>query len=167
MGEHMLYLIAARSENNVIGAGLEIPWQVKGEQRLFREITSGNTLIMGRKTFDSIGRALPNRDTVIVTRQSNASLPDCHRARSLANALDIARELRGDTFIAGGGEIYQQAIDLADGIHLTTIHTVAAGDVFFPEFDAGAFEVVEKRHYESNINYTYEFLLRRTREMTQ
>lgn len=159
-----MFLIAARSENNVIGSGLEIPWRVKGEQRLFREITLGNTLIMGRKTFASIGHPLPGRDTVIITRQSDLSIPDCHIVSSLEQALNVANDLRGDVFVAGGGEIYQQAIDLADGMHLTTIHTLAEGDIFFPEFDKSQFDIVVSRHYESNINYTYEFLLRKPME---
>lgn len=159
-----MFLIVARSENNVIGSGLEIPWRVKGEQRLFREITLDNTLIMGRKTFASIGRALPGRDTVIVTRQSDLSFPGCYIASSLEQALDVASELRGDVFVAGGGEIYGQTIDLADGIHLTTIHALAEGDIFFPEFDTSQFDIVVSRYYESNINYTYEFLLRKPLE---
>jgi dihydrofolate reductase len=159
-----MFLIAARSENNVIGSGLEIPWRVKGEQRLFKEVTLGHTLIMGRKTFDSIGKALPGRDTVIITSQSDLKVPDCHIATSLDQGLDIANGLRGDVFVAGGGEIYRQTIDLADGIHLTTIHTVVEGDIYFPGFDRNQFEVVVSHRYESNINYTYEFLIRRPME---
>ena len=161
-----MFLIVARSENNVIGSGLEIPWRVKGEQRLFKEVTLGNTLIMGRKTFDSIGKSLPGRDTVIVTSQSDLKVPDCHIATSLEQGLEIANGLRGDVFIAGGGEIYRQTIDLADGIHLTTIHTLVDGDIYFPEFDRNQFEVFVSRHYESNMNYTYEFLLRKPKEAT-
>lgn len=156
-----MFLIAAKSENNVIGSGLDIPWKVKGEQRLFREVTSGHTLIMGRKTFDSIGRALPNRDTIIITRQKNYQFENCHIAASLTDALIRAKKLRGEAFVAGGGEIYRQAIDLADGIHLTTIHAVVDGDIVFPEFDRSAFELVEQRHFKSNIDYTYELLLRK------
>ncbi len=156
-----MLLIAARSENNVIGSGPDIPWHVKGEQRIFREITLGNTLVMGRKTFESIGRALPDRDTVIITRQSNFAVPDCHIAANLHQALEIAVDLRGDVYIAGGGNVYQQTIDLADGIHLTTIHTLADGDVLFPEFELNQFELVTSRRYESNIDYTHEYYRRK------
>ena len=162
-----MFLIAARSENNVIGSGLEIPWRVKGEQRLFKDITLGHTLIMGRKTFDSIGKALPDRDTVIITTQSDLKCPGCHIATNLEQGLNMADGLRGDTFVAGGGEIYRQTIDLADGIHLTTIHTLANGEIFFPEFDKSQFDTVISRHYESNLNYTYEFLLRKPMETTK
>jgi dihydrofolate reductase (trimethoprim resistance protein) len=156
-----MFLIAAKSENNVIGSGLEIPWRVKGEQRLFRDITSHNTLVMGRKTFESIGRPLPNRDTVIITRQHGLKIAGCQTASSLEAALDLAMELRGEVFVAGGGEIYKQAIDQAKGIHLTTIHTQVDGDIYFPEFDRQQFTVVDTRFFESNINYTYEMLVRK------
>jgi dihydrofolate reductase len=161
-----MFLIAARSENNVIGSGMKIPWQVKGEQRLFREVTLGNTLIMGRKTFDSIGKALAGRDTVILTSQPDLRVPGCHIATTMQQGLEVADRLRGDVYVAGGGDIYRQTIDLADGIHLTTIHTLADGDIFFPEFDENQFETIISRNYESNINYTYEFLLRKPLETT-
>jgi len=158
----LLYLIAARAENNVIGRGPDIPWKVRGEQKLFREITLGNTLIMGRKTFDSIGKPLPGRDTVIVTRQSCKTIQGCPTAASLTQAAELANRCRGDTFVAGGGEIYRQSINMAAGIHLTTIHTSVEGDIYFPEFNMGDYTVVEQRDFESNINYTYQFLRRLT-----
>jgi dihydrofolate reductase len=162
-----MFLIAARSENNVIGSGIEIPWRVKGEQRLFKEVTLGHTLVMGRKTFDSIGRALPGRDTVVITTQSHLKFAGCHIALNLEQGLNIAEGLRGDVFVAGGGDIYRQTIDIASGIHLTTIHTLADGDIYFPEFDKSQFDVLVSRHYESNIDYTYEFLLRKPVETTK
>jgi dihydrofolate reductase len=159
-----MFLIAARSENNIIGSGSEIPWRVKGEQRLFKQVTLGHTLVMGRKTFESIGRALPGRDTVVITTQPDLNFPGIHVAHSLKEGLKTASELRGDIFIAGGGDIYRQTIDLAEGIHLTTIHCLADGDVYFPDFDKTQFEIMVSRHYESNVNYTYEFLLRKPTE---
>ena len=153
-----MYLIAARAENNVIGRGADIPWHVKGEQRLFREITSGHTLVMGRKTFESIGKPLPNRDTVIISRQKDFSAPGCQVAPNLDAALRIADQLRGETFIAGGGEIYRQSIDQAEGIHLTTIHATIEGDIYFPEFDSNDYDIIDSQDYESNINYSYQFL---------
>ncbi len=159
-----MFLIAARAENNVIGRGTEIPWKVKGEQRLFKEITTGHTLIMGRKTFESIGKPLPGRDTVIITRQKNLVVPECSIAGSLEEALSIAVHLRGSTFIAGGGEIYRQSIAAAEGIHLTTIHANFDGDIYFPDFKLSDYEEVERKDYQSNINYTYQFLRKRNQE---
>ncbi len=155
-----IYLIAARSLNNVIGRGLEIPWRVKGEQKLFKQITMGHTLVMGRKTFASIGRALPGRDTVVMTRHSNYHPDGCSVAASLEDALALAGKLSGDCFIAGGGQIYQQAISVADGIHLTTIHTEVQGDVHFPDFSGEGFVVIEETLYHANIDYTYRYFER-------
>ena len=157
-----IYLIAARSLNNVIGRGSEIPWRVKGEQSLFKEITTGHTLIMGRKTFESIGRPLPGRDTVIMTRRSNYQKDGCGIAASLPDALALAGRLRGNCFVAGGGEIYRQAISLADGIHLTTIHTEVEGDVLFPDFSGEVFKMKTETLFQSNIDYTYRYFERCT-----
>jgi dihydrofolate reductase len=157
-----IYLIAARSLNNVIGRGSEIPWQVKGEQRLFKEITMGHTLIMGRKTFESIGRPLPGRDTVIMTRRSNYHRDGCSIAASLSDALGLGGSLRGSCFIAGGGEIYRQAISRADGIHLTTIHTEVEGDILFPDFSRDVFKMKTETLFQSNIDYTYRYFERHT-----
>ena len=147
-------LVAAQAENRVIGHGPDIPWKVKGEQALFKEITMGGTLIMGRKTFDTIGRPLPGRETVIVTRNPDLEIENCHIATSLESALATAKELGRPVFVAGGGELYQQALPLADEIHLTTIHTTVEGDVFFPEVPE-QFEIVAEKQFNSNINYTY------------
>ncbi len=149
-------IIAARAKNNVIGAGPDIPWQAKGEQKLFKDITLGGTLIMGRKTFESIGRPLPGRETIIITRSDNYSQQNCHVASSIEEALEIATTLGKPVFIAGGGEIYAQAISRATDIHLTTIDVAPEGDVFFPEFAIDAFELVAEEHFSTNLEYTYQ-----------
>jgi len=151
-----LALIAAQAENRVIGNGPDIPWKVKGEQALFKEITMDGTLIMGRKTFDSIGRPLPGRETIIVTRNPGYRAEGCHIANSLESAIELASELGRSTFIAGGGELYALALPMADALHLTTIHTSVEGDVFFPEVPDD-FELKRETGYESNINYTYRY----------
>lgn len=153
-----LQLIAAKSRNNVIGNGPDIPWQAKGEQKLFREITTGGTLIMGRKTFESIGRPLPGRDTIIITRRADYEQSGCRIADSLEAAIKISAACQQPVFVAGGGEIYTQAIGLASELHLTTIHLDCEGDVFFPEFAADEFEVVAEQHFSTNVEYTYQHL---------
>ena len=149
-------LVAAQSENHVIGNGPEIPWRVKGEQALFKKITMGGTLIMGRKTFDSIGRPLPGRTTIIVTRNPDYTADDCRVTGSLDEALAEAEKLEKPVYVAGGGEIYRQAIERADALHLTTIHTDVEGDVFFPDLPAD-FQLVSEEHHASNIDYTYRY----------
>ena len=150
-------LIAAQAENRVIGRGLEIPWKVKGEQTLFREITIGGTLIMGRKTYDSIGRPLPGRTTIVISRDPELTINGCETRTSLEAAITLAEEIGAPIFIAGGGELYRLALHLADEIHLTTIHTTVDGDVFFPDIP-DSYEVMKERSYESNIDYTYRLL---------
>jgi dihydrofolate reductase (trimethoprim resistance protein) len=149
-------LVAAQSLNQVIGNGPEIPWRVKGEQALFKKITMGGTLIMGRKTFESIGRPLPGRTTIIVTRNPDYTADDCLVTRSLDEALAEAGKLERPVYIAGGGEIYRQAIQRADALHLTTIHTEVEGDVLFPDLPAD-FKLVSEELHASNIDYTYRY----------
>lgn len=156
-----IYIIAAHSENNVIGKGLDIPWKVKGEQKLFKEITIGNILIFGRKTFDSIGKALPGRETFIITRDKNLHIEGCFVHHDLKSAIYEANKMGKDIFIAGGGEIYRQAIPLADGLHLTTIHTQVDGNIFFPQWNHDDFQLVKEQKFESNIDYTYQYYERR------
>lgn len=147
-------MVAAQSENQVIGRGLEIPWKVTGEQALFKKITINGTLIMGRKTFQSIGRPLPGRTTIVVSRDPDLAITGCETSTSLELAIARAAEINKPIFIAGGGELYRQALDIADEIHLTTIHTKVEGDVLFPEVPAN-FRLVEEKAFTSNINYTY------------
>ena len=147
-------MVAAQSENQVIGRGLEIPWKVKGEQALFKKITINGTLIMGRKTFQSIGRPLPGRTTIVVSRDPDLTITGCETSTSLELAIARAAEINKPIFIAGGGELYRQALVIADEIHLTTIHTKVEGDVLFPEVPAN-FRLVEEKTFTSNINYTY------------
>ena len=147
-------MVAAQSENQVIGRGLEIPWKVKGEQALFKKITINGTLIMGRKTFQSIGRPLPGRTTIVVSRDPDLTITGCETSTSLELAIARAAEINKPIFIAGGGELYRQALVIADEIHLTTIHTKVEGDVLFPEVPAN-FRLVEEKAFTSNLNYTY------------
>ncbi len=154
MASTAIALVAAQSENRVIGRGNEIPWKVKGEQKLFKDITMGGTLVMGRKTFDSIGRPLPGRTSIIVTRDRSLTIDNCLVTHSLEAALEQAHEIGKPIFVVGGGEIYQQALEQADEIHLTTIHTSVEGDVYFPELPEN-FTLSEEKQFESNINYTY------------
>ena len=152
-------LVAAQAENRVIGQGLDIPWRVKGEQALFKQITMGGTLIMGRKTYDSIGRPLPGRTTLVVTRNPQLQIDGVLVTHSLEAALQEAMAIDAPVFVVGGGDLYQQALSQADELHLTTIHTEAEGDVYFP-LVPDSFEVVSEQRFSSNIDYTYRHLKR-------
>ncbi len=150
-------LIAAQSENRVIGCGPDLPWNLKDEQQLFKDITLGGVLVMGRKTFDSIGRPLPGRTTILVTRNAAYQPDGCLMASSVEAALAKAAQQCPGTgvYIAGGGEIYAQTMHLASTIHLTTVHITVEGDVFFPEVPKNEFTLVEEKKYSSSIDYTY------------
>ena len=139
-------LIAAMSRNRVIGRGDDIPWVAKGEQALFKKITSGGTVIMGRKTFDSIGRPLPKRHNIVITRSPAATLISLISARAVEAALELAASLARPIFVIGGGEIYARTINHASALHLTTIDIDVEGDVYFPTFDEAAFNLVDTQH---------------------
>lgn len=131
------------SENRVIGAGSRIPWHLPEDFRWFKQMTTGHVLVMGRKTFQSIGRPLPNRTTVILSRQG-AHCQGTLSARSWED-LEQLRASFGDrqVFIAGGAEIYKQALPLCSDLYLTHVKRVVEGDVFFPAFEH-LFEPVEQ-----------------------
>jgi dihydrofolate reductase len=128
-------LIAAVGSNGVIGRDNDLPWRIREDLRHFKQLTLGHTLVMGRKTYDSIGRPLPGRRTVVVTRQPgwSAEAEGVEVAHSLDDALKVANG--NDVYVAGGGEIYRQALPLADRLELTEVAQSPAGDVTFPAFD--------------------------------
>lgn len=152
-------LIAAQSQNRVIGQGLQIPWRVRGEKALFKRITLGGVLIMGRKTHEAIGRPLPGRDTIVVSRQRGLRFDGCCMAASLDEAMAQAGASGKPVFIVGGGEIYRQSIHLVEEVHLTTVHAEFEGDVFFPELP-GDFTLVKEEVFRSSIDYTYRYYAR-------
>lgn len=126
-------LIAAVGSNGVIGRDNDLPWRIREDLRHFKELTLGQTLVMGRKTYDSIGRPLPGRRTVVVTRQPDWAVDGVEVAHSLQAALELADGK--DVYVAGGGEIYRQALPHADRLELTEVDQSPAGDVTFPTFD--------------------------------
>ncbi|ONI71428.1 diacylglycerol kinase [Kribbella sp. ALI-6-A] len=129
-------LIAALGRNRVIGRDNDLPWRIREDLAHFKQLTLGHTLVMGRKTYDSIGRPLPGRRTVVITRQTEWSTPGVEVAHSLDDALKLADG--NDVFVAGGGEIYRLALPSADRLELTEVDQSPAGDVTFPELDPTA-----------------------------
>ena len=123
----MINIIVAASLNNVIGKDNKLLWRQSADLKRFKELTTGKTVVMGRKTYDSIGKPLPNRRNIVITRQS-IEIPGCEVVNSLEEALKLDNEI----FIIGGGEIYQKSIILADKIFFTLIQTEVEGDTYFP-----------------------------------
>lgn len=129
--------VAAVARNGVIGAGGAIPWHVPGDLPRFKKITKGHVLIMGRKTYDSIGRPLPGRSTVVITRNRSWSADGVETVGSLESALVRAAEIdpHGPIFIAGGGDIYRAALSRTDRLEITEVDGEPEGDATFPEID--------------------------------
>jgi dihydrofolate reductase len=139
-------LIVAMAHNRVIGAQGAIPWRVPGEQKLFKQITMGHHIVMGRKTYESIGRLLPGRTTIIVTRQPDYVVPGAIVAHSLHDAINAAAR-DSEIFVIGGAELFREALPIADRIHLSLIPLNPEGDVFMPEFDAREWHEVASEEY--------------------
>jgi len=157
MSQHVV-LVAAVADNGVIGADGELPWHLPGDLAHFRRVTTGHTVIMGRKTFESIGRPLPRRTNVVVTRQPDWSAEGVLHASSLEEALEIAEEHEGDAMVIGGGQVYALAMPLADRQVLTEVHRSPEGDAVYPPFDRS--EWVETRR-EPGDGFDFVWLERR------
>lgn len=148
-------LMAAKAKNGVIGCGSDIPWVAKGEQLLFKAITYSQWILVGRKTFESMG-ALPNRKYAVISRSGWVS--DNENVLvfpSIDMALEKLRELTDHVIVSGGGEIYKELISVASVLHISTIDTEPDGDIFFPEIPE-SFGVVFEQKFQSNINYLYQ-----------
>ena len=148
-------LIVAMASNRVIGHKGEIPWKIPGEQKMFKDITMGHAMIMGRKTYESIGRALPGRTSIIVTRQTDYTAPDCIVAPDLKRALQSCPSDESEAFIIGGSQIFQETISSADRIYQTVLPREVPGDTYFPEFSESDFKVVKYDFIDAVVPYHF------------
>lgn len=151
-------LVAAVADNGVIGRDGELPWRIPEDMRHFREVTTGHTVVMGRVTFDSIGRPLPNRTNIVVTRRQGWSADGVLVAGSLEAALDLAAGIDADVVIAGGTQVYTQAMPLATHQVLTEVHQRPAGDAHYPEFDRADWTETRREDHEG---FSWVWLARR------
>ncbi len=148
-------LIAAVGRNGVIGSDNDMPWHLPEDFAFFKRTTMGHAMVMGRKTFDSIGRALPGRRTIVITRQADWHHPDVETVHSLDDALGLAGPV-GEVFIAGGGEIYEQAMPFAQRLLITEVDQEPEGDVRFPEIDPAVWHETERVERDGFSWVTYE-----------
>ncbi|MCH5155459.1 MAG: dihydrofolate reductase [Clostridiales bacterium] len=149
----MICLIVARSKNNVIGKDGRIPWKIQGEQDQFKELTTGNAVVFGRKTFEEIGRPLPDRMNIVVSGSALFSGKNLVTARSLSEAMEICGKTK--IFVCGGYRLYKEAIPIVDKMYITEIDTeIKNGDVFFPEFDKSQFTLSVGETAGQDIKYT-------------
>lgn len=159
----IISLIAAMAENRIIGHHNKMPWELPADRKRFHEITLGHHVIMGRKTFESIGRPLPGRKNIILTRQKNYTPEGCIIAHDLDSAF-AACEGADEVFVCGGGEVFQETISMADRIYLTIVHAVVQGDTMFPDIPGDFKEIERKEVLLDAIPYAVILLERKNRE---
>ena len=146
MRSKRIVLVAAVAENGVIGASGGIPWRLPEDFKHFKALTLGHTLVMGRATYDSIGRPLPGRTTIVLTRDPGWAVDGVLVAHDLEAALELADDLPGDVMIAGGAQVYAAALPIAVEQVLTEVHQSPDGDTFYPDFDRNEWVEANRVH---------------------
>lgn len=151
-----LSLIAALSKNRVIGKDNKLPWHIPEDLKRFQSLTSNHPIIMGRKTFESIGRVLPNRTNIVITRDPSWGHDGVLVSHSLEEALEIAKKhVSQEIFVIGGGQIFEQAIKKADKLYLTVVDSEIAGDAFFPDFSEFKKITFQKTGQSGDLKFTF------------
>lgn len=153
-------IIVAATPEGVIGKNNELLWKLSADLKNFRQLTSGHSVVMGRKTFDSIGHPLPNRHNIVITHQTHIAFPEgVQKAHSLQEALDTAQGFSGndELFIIGGGQIYTQAMEVADKIYFTLVQTNLEGDAFFPKIDSGKWQEISRKAFLKDEKNEFDF----------
>jgi dihydrofolate reductase len=152
----MISIIVAIGKNRVIGKDNQLIWHLPADLKRFKQITMGHSMIMGRKTFESIGKALPGRTTVIVTRDKNYKQDNCLVAYSTEQAIEICKN-DSEIFIVGGAQIFEKAIALTDKIYLTQIHESFDGDVFFPALNEDEWKIIWQEDHTADEKNKYDY----------
>jgi dihydrofolate reductase len=157
----LIKILVAFDENRVIGKNNALIWHLPADLQRFKTLTTGHVIIMGRKTYESIGRPLPNRTTIAITRQETFNPEGILVSHSLEEAILKAKSIsREDTYIVGGAEIYQMSLAVADQILVTQLHDIFDGDTYFPEIPLDTWEIVtrEKGISDEKNKFQYSFL---------
>ena len=149
-------LIVAASTNNVIGSEGELPWHLPDDLRNFKRLTTGKPIVMGRKTFDSIGRPLPDRRNVVITRDPDYVAAGCDIVASPEAALELLHDA-AEVMIIGGGQVYGAFLPLADRVYLTRVHAAVEGDVVFPELNKNEWTLVSSDTHDIDDAHCYAF----------
>lgn len=155
----MVALIVAVADNYVIGCRGQLPWgRIPADLRHFKALTLGHPVVMGRKTYDSIGRALPGRPNLVVTRQAGWAAPGCEAVASVLGALARAQELDAEVVcVIGGGEIYREALPAADVVYLTEVHHAFEGDATFPDLSPTTWREETRERHDADADNPYAF----------
>ena len=152
----MVTIIAAVGRNRALGKNNDLIWHLPADLRRFKSLTRGHHVIMGRKTFESLGRPLPKRTNIIVSRNPEYRAEGCITVNSLQAGLEMAQS-DPNPFILGGAEIYKQALSIADFMDLTLVHEDFEADAFFPEFDPVEWELVGREDFEKDEENPYDY----------
>lgn len=152
----ILSIIVAAAENLVIGHNNALIWHISADLKHFKQLTTGHTIIMGRKTFESIGRALPNRRNVVITRNKDYQADGCEIAESIEEALKMV-VTEDEVFIIGGGSIYRESWERADRLYLTLVHTEVEGDTFIPAIDSDKWEVICRQDFKADEKNEFDY----------
>ena len=155
----MISIIVAMAKNRVIGKNGQLPWHLPSDLRRFKHLTMGHTLLMGRRTFESIGQPLPGRRIIVLSRDQEYQLAGCKVVSDIESGIQLASPAE-ELFICGGAEIYQQALPLVERIYLTELDTEIEGDTYFPELPAGEFQIMETQQLKDELNYRFSILQR-------
>lgn len=154
----MLSIIVAVAENNAIGKDNDLIWYISDDLKRFKRLTTGHTILMGRKTFESLPNgALPKRENVVITRDKNLQLPKCTMLHSIEEAIERYAKSEEEVFVIGGGSIYEALLPYAHQIFLTKVHSSFEADVFFPELEDGKWEVSAEEHHEKGEKNEFDF----------
>lgn len=154
----IISLVVAASTNNVIGDKGKLLWHLPADLKFFKNITWAMPVIMGRKTFESLGKPLPGRINIVITNQVNWKVDNIVAANSLYDAIDKASTFAAkEAFIIGGGQIYQQSLDIADNIYMTRVHTTINGDTFFPPIDLEKWNRTFQKNHSKDDKHFYDF----------
>lgn len=152
----MIILIAAVAENNALGKNNDLLWHLPNDFKRFKEVTSGHHIIMGRKTFESFPKPLPNRTHIIITRQKDFKYEGCIVVSDIEKALDACPK-NEDIYIIGGGEIYSQSIHFANQLDITRVHHSFDADVYFPEIDTEIWELTSETFHPKDEKHLFDF----------
>ena len=152
----MISLVVAASENGAIGLDGQLPWRLPDDLRYFKRLTSGKPVLMGRTTYESIGRPLPDRLNIVMTRNKDFSAPGCEIAASAEEAVELAGQA-DEIMVIGGATIYEQFESIADRIYLTRVHAHVDGDAFFATPDSAAWQQTSSEHHQADERHAYGF----------
>lgn len=151
-------LIVAMDDNRLIGSNNGLPWHLPADLAYFKRTTMGKPIIMGRKTFESIGKSLPGRRNIVVTRDPNFTAEGCEIANSIDAAIDLCRQ-DNEIMLIGGASLYQQSLARATDLYITRIHHCFDGDTWFPDFDESEWKIVNREYFEADHSNPYAYSL--------